>query len=94
MDMSDKKEMTTEEIIYFLWREIHQLRSGEAAFMRIVHELSPNVSAEVFEILKNYPKYKEEESEKILLALESQHPALAAELDKERPLLPPDEKET
>lgn len=90
--MSDKKEMTGEQMLLFLWRQIAELQAGELAMMRIISEISSHLSTEQLSILTNYPKYKDEAYERALIDLESRNPSLAAALDESRPLPPPDDK--
>ena len=90
--MSDNKQMSGEELLLFLWRQIYHLQAAEIAMARIMFELAPSLSPEVLKVVHNYQKYKAEEGEKLLLSLEVKFPGLAAELDKERPLLPPNDK--
>lgn len=70
-----------------LWRWIHQLQAGEKAFRRLLGELEPLVSPEIFFVLLKYEVYKVEESQKLLLAFEKFQPGFAAEIDKGNPIV-------
>ena len=80
-----------QELILSQWTWIHELRSGEEAFLRIILELRPHLSREVFSILIKYADYKDEIYQEKLLQLEKLDPWLSSQLDKRRPPFSPDE---
>ena len=90
--MNDDEAIQFRDVVLSLWTTVSDLKAGEQALMRMMAEMSPYVSPEVVQIFAKYWDYKEKASEEILLALEKQFPNLAAELDKSRPLLPPDDQ--
>lgn len=90
--MNDKDESDSREMTLFLLREIHRLRSGELAMLRIFVEIAPVLSPEIRTALNKYARYQAEASEATLLQLEATQPALAALLDANRPLQGPDDK--
>jgi hypothetical protein len=80
-----------QELILSQWTWIHELRSGEDAFLKIILELRPHLSREVFSILIKYADYKDEIYQEKLLHLEKLDPWLASQIDKRRPPFSSDE---
>jgi hypothetical protein len=89
--MTDHDAQNLRETVLSLWRMIHDLQSGHDALLQIVTETYS--AKEALEFFRKYEARKSELSEKLLLKVEASFPNLAAELDKNRPLLPPDEEE-
>jgi hypothetical protein len=89
--MTPEETKVYQETIITLWRQIHGLQAGEEAMAKIMLELEPHVSHEVFTVLLKYFDYKSQASQEILIQFEKTNPWLAAELDKFRPPISPDE---
>jgi len=91
--MNDDDAKLYRETTLNLWRWIHELNAGEQAMLKIIVELRPHVSSEVFDVLLKYIDYKAKISQEILLKLEKTNPWLAAELDKQRPQISSDDSD-
>ena len=91
--MNDEEAKAYKETILKLWTWIHDLCAGEEAMMKMMLELRPHVSSEVFSVFAKYLDYKQEIFQEMLLKLEKTNPWLAAELDKRRPLISPDDSD-
>lgn len=72
-----------------VWRELHRLRADHEALMQVILETFPRSRA--LEILNAYDHRRAQLWQAALLKLEENLPNLAAELDKHRPLIEPNE---
>lgn len=89
--MTDHDAQNLHETVLSLWRMIHDLQSCHDALLRTFCESHPS-AGEGVRLLHLYEAQKKANSEKMLLKFEESFPNLAAELDRNRPLLPPDEE--
>jgi hypothetical protein len=91
-DQNDERLKAHQEVILGLWSLIHQLRAGEQAMAKIILELKPHVSLEVYAVLTKYSDYRDEIYQDQLLQLEKSNVWLATQLDKHRPPISKDEE--
>lgn len=88
--MNDDDALFCREQFVLLLKQIHEIGSAQEALLRVVVESFPPEDGR--RILDKYESYKAQFSEDVLLKLEDRFPRLAADLDAQPPLLPPDEK--
>ena len=89
--MTDEDANFLREQLLDVWRQAHEIRTSQEAVLRTFVESLPN-AADGVRFLEKYEAHKAAFSEEVLLKLEKSCPGFAAELDKLRPLLPPDGK--
>ena len=87
--MTDEDAQHYRDLTLQVYRQIHQIRAGHEALVRMVVESFPE--PERVAALDRYEKYKAQIEQEVLLKLEASSPNFAAELDRHRPLLPPDD---
>jgi hypothetical protein len=89
--MTDEDANFLRQQLLDVWRQVHEIRTSQEALLRTFVESLPN-PADGVRLLDKYDAHKAAFSEEVLLKLEKSSPGFAAELDKLRPLLPPDGK--
>jgi len=89
--MKDNDENNIRDSVVIVLRHLTELHSSEDAILKILEDIYPHVSPEIQNVLEKYQAYKSEFYIERLLELEKIHPWLAAEIDKMRPLISPDE---
>lgn len=77
-------------LFFDVWRAHYKLQSDHESLMRTLFEELPK--SERARVLEKYDTCRAKLWEETLLKLEESQPTFAAELDKDRPLMPPDEK--
>ena len=89
--MPQESDATTYRRMFIdVWRELHKLRADHQSLMQALIDELP--ASDRMRVLQKYDKERAELWEAAVLKLEETLPNLAAEFDKHRPLLPPDEK--
>jgi hypothetical protein len=92
MSIEKQEWESLRQILVTLLRETGELRAGEQAMQRVWLDLARHWGdSEATSILGKYDAYKSERLVDALLELEKRFPSLAAELDKQRPLISPSE---
>lgn len=86
----DEKDLL--DAVLILLRHVHRLCAAEDAMLKMLEEIRPLAPPEIQAVLKKYESYKRQMSDEVLLELEKTLPWLAAHLDKENPLISPDEQ--
>jgi len=89
--MTPEETIQLRKLIITIQKQLGQLRCAEEAMLRVMKEVLPHVSPEVRAALLKYHHHKEDFWSEVLLEHEKNFPRQAAELDADRPLIPPDE---
>ena len=90
--MTDDDLQAFRKLFLTLWRQVHELQSGNEALLRTFVESLPTTADRV-QFLDKYETHKAKFYQETLLEFEKKFPSLAAELDSNRPLISPDVSE-